>query len=219
VDVSVPEQLRAVVREVRPGARAGRAAKVVLATRTYVAEIARVWDALTNAERLPLWFLPVSGELRPGGRYQFEGNAGGVVERCEAPERLAVTWEFGGEVSWVEVRLSAHGGATTLVLGHTAHVHPRRWSRYGPGAVGVGWDLGLYALGQHLTTGQAVASSIAPAWLSSTEGRAFVVAASNEWARAQMLDGQDPVTARAAAARTAAFYTEAPEPPGTRTEP
>jgi hypothetical protein len=53
-------------------------------TRTLEAGEARVddaWDGCPSLDRLPQWFLPVSGELRLGGRYQLEGNAGGTVER------------------------------------------------------------------------------------------------------------------------------------------
>jgi uncharacterized protein YndB with AHSA1/START domain len=38
-------------------------------SRSYPAELADVWDACTNPERIPRWFLPVSGELKEGGRY------------------------------------------------------------------------------------------------------------------------------------------------------
>ena len=56
--------------------------------------------------RIPRWFLPLSGELRLGGRYQLPGNVGGENLTCDVPRHLAVTWEFGGGVSWVDVRLS-----------------------------------------------------------------------------------------------------------------
>ena len=57
--------------------------------------------------RIPLWFLPVTGDLRLGGRFQVEGNAGGVVERCDPPRSFAATWECGESTSWLEVRLAA----------------------------------------------------------------------------------------------------------------
>src|SRR5262249_53577559 len=84
-----------VAREVRAGSREGAPRKIVIARRTSPTGRADLWDALTNPERIPRWFLPVSGELKVGGRYQLEGNAGGVVERCDEPELFAVTWEFG----------------------------------------------------------------------------------------------------------------------------
>ena len=69
----------------------GRTARAVVTHRPYPAPVEDVWDAIVTPERLQRWFLPVSGELREGGRYQLEGNAGGVINRCEAPTLLAVT--------------------------------------------------------------------------------------------------------------------------------
>ena len=57
----------------------GRDAKQIVAERTYPAPAADVWDALTNTERLPRWFAPVSGDLHLGGRYAIEGNASGTI--------------------------------------------------------------------------------------------------------------------------------------------
>jgi uncharacterized protein YndB with AHSA1/START domain len=88
-----------VQREVRTGQRDGEATRIVVARRTYATEQADLWDAVTNPERLPRWFLPVTGELRVGGRYQLEGNAGGTVQRCDEPERFAVTWGYAEQVS------------------------------------------------------------------------------------------------------------------------
>jgi uncharacterized protein YndB with AHSA1/START domain len=80
--------------------------QTVLLSRIYEAEIEELWDACTSAERIGRWLMPVSGELRVGGRYQLQGNAGGTIERCEPPRELRVSWEFGGDVSWVELRLT-----------------------------------------------------------------------------------------------------------------
>lgn len=44
----------------------GREAKVVVLHQTFDTDIDDVWDACTNAERIPRWFLPVSGDLRLG---------------------------------------------------------------------------------------------------------------------------------------------------------
>jgi uncharacterized protein YndB with AHSA1/START domain len=103
--IDVASQIGAVTREVSSRQHNGRPARVVVASRTYNTKMEDVWDAITNAERIPRWFLPVSGELRVGGRYQLEGNAGGEITRCEPPRHLALTWEYGGDVSWVNVQL------------------------------------------------------------------------------------------------------------------
>ena len=115
-----------VAREVRGGSRDGAPTKIAIARRSYPTGQADLWDALTNAERIPRWFLPVSGDLKVGGRYQLEGNAGGIVERCERPESFAVTWEFGEMVTWVSVTLVPDGQRTTLELAHEAHIDPAR---------------------------------------------------------------------------------------------
>jgi uncharacterized protein YndB with AHSA1/START domain len=202
---------RLVTREIRNGSRDGRPTKIAVARRTYRAERAEVWDALTSAERLPRWFLPVSGELAVGGRYQFEGNAGGLVERCTEPESLAVTWEFGGQLSWLEVRLSEAEGATTLELVHEAHVDPALWEQFGPGAVGLGWDGALMGLGIHLDTGEDLDGKEHEAWASGPEGHAFFTEAAESWARAAVDAGDEPEQARTAAQGAVAFYTTPPE--------
>src|SRR3954454_16998984 len=116
---------------------------VVELRRSYDAPADDVWDACTNPERIPRWFLPVSGDLRVGGRFQLEGNAGGEITECEPPRRLALTWEFGGQTSLVTLDLAPNeGGATELLLCHAVD-DDDHWATYGPGAVGVGWDLTL----------------------------------------------------------------------------
>lgn len=71
----VASYVGAVIREVDSREHEGRLARVVVATRTYDTTIEDVWDALTNAERIPRWFLPISGDLRLSGSYQLQGNA------------------------------------------------------------------------------------------------------------------------------------------------
>src|SRR5688572_26271159 len=122
------DHLGAVRRELTTVERDGVELRRLIIERSYPAPIGEVWDALTNPERIPRWFLPVSGDLRPGGRYQLEGNAGGTVLDCDPPRELHVTWEYGGDVSWLGVRLtdSDTGPGTRLVLEHDAPVDPDR---------------------------------------------------------------------------------------------
>ncbi|PBC63000.1 polyketide cyclase [Streptomyces sp. Tue6028] len=204
----VTQQIDAVRRQVGAREYQGRAARVVTVGQTYGATVEDVWDACTNAERIPRWFLPVTGELRLGGRYQLEGNAGGVVERCEPPLSFAATWEFGDEVSWIEVLLAEEPeGGTRFVLQHIAHVDDERWAEYGPGAVGVGWDLGIMGLARHLgAPGGALDPKEGTAWLASEEGRRFVRESSESWYEANVAAGEDEAAARAAADRTTAAY-------------
>ena len=200
-----------VTREVRTGSRDGVSTRVVVARRTYATDRDDLWDAVTNPERIPRWFLPVSGDLRPGGRYQLEGNAEGTVERCDPPATFAVTWEFAGQVSWLEVALSPVDDGTALELAHEAPADPGFWAEYGPGAAGVGWDLGLLGLGLHVDTHAPLDPTEANAWTLTDPGVAFVRHAAIGWADGAVSDGDDPAAAREAAERTVAFYTEPPQ--------
>ncbi len=187
----------------------GKPARVVVAARTYDTDREDLWDALTNRERIPRWFLPIEGDLKLGGRYQLQGNAGGTITRCDAPSALDLTWEFGGNTSWVTVRLIPEGNRTRLTLEHIVHASDKdaHWARYGPGAVGVGWDLTLHGLDLHLTSGRAVDPTRAHAWMASEDGKAFMRACAEAWAAAHIRGGEDPKVAQAMAERTAAFYT------------
>jgi uncharacterized protein YndB with AHSA1/START domain len=211
--IDIVREIEAVHREVGEGRVPAGVGRAVRLRRDYDAPIDDVWDALTNPERIGRWFLPLSGEYRVGGRYQFEGNAGGEIVACERPHRLKVTWVYGevtsdADVSEVEVRLSAvDGGATRFELEHTAIVPEDRWAEYGPGAVGVGWDGGLLGLSLHLRGGSV---GDPEAWQLSAEGRDFASRSSQAWGEANLAAGADPAVAARAAANTLAFY--APDP-------
>jgi uncharacterized protein YndB with AHSA1/START domain len=210
--IEVNQQINAVRREVGSRVLEAGEARTVTISQAYDAAIDDVWDACTNPERIPRWFLPVSGDLRLHGRYQLEGNAGGTIERCDPPKSFAATWEYGGNTSWIEVRLSAEPeGGTRFELEHTAHVDDR-WGEFGPGAVGIGWDMGLVGLGLHLSSGQAVDPQEAAAWATSDEGKLFIALSSQRWCDAHIASGADEAAAQAAADRTTAAYTgTAPE--------
>ena len=206
MDFDVEGHLGAVERSVSSLERDGQPARAVTLSRRYATTVEDLWDAATNRERIPRWFLPISGQLELGGRYQLEGNAGGVITACERPSRLALTWEFGEDVSWVEVRFSDDGTSRArLSLTHTAHVS-EHWREYGPGAVGVGWELGLLGLAIHLAQ-PAEPKPDEAAFAASRDGKAFITGSSEGWRQAAVAFGTDPGAARAAARRTTAFYT------------
>lgn len=178
--------------------------KVIQIVRHYDTDVEDLWDACTDAERLGRWFLPVSGDLRLGGRFQFEGNAEGEILECEPPHRFRVTWVMGpGPASHVEVRLAADGDRTRLELRHEAEVPPEFWDRFGPGAVGVGWDLGLLGLALHLTGGEKVEEAT---FHETPEGRAYILASSRSWGEAYAAAGASPEQVAAATEATSAFY-------------
>ncbi len=197
-------------REVRDVEHEGQPARAVEGSRVYPTGADDLWDALTNIERLPRWFLPISGDLKLGGRYQLEGNAGGTITRCDPPKRLDVTWEFGGNVSWVSVRVAPEDGGARLTLLHTMpkdEPAEEHWQTYGPGAVGVGWDLSFLGLGMHLTSGgEAVDREANEAWMGSGEGKAFLRASAESWGQAHAAAGENPEVAQAMAQRTGSAY-------------
>lgn len=206
--IDVDHQISAVRRDTGTRVLEAGQARVLTVSQTYAARIDDVWDACTNPERLPRWFLPVSGGLQLGGHYQIEGNASGTIERCDPPKGFAATWEYGGEISWIELGLSdAPNGGTRLELEHVAHVDDERWAQFGPGAAGIGWDMALLGLAMHLASGDTVDPEQSAAWMASDEGRQFMAAASQRWADASINAGTDTALARAAAKRTTAFYT------------
>jgi uncharacterized protein YndB with AHSA1/START domain len=215
--IDVASEVNAVQRQVGKRVLEAGQARAVTLTRVYDAPVQDLWDACTNPERIPRWFLPVSGELRLGGRYQLEGNAGGTVEHCDPPRGFTATWEYAETVSWIDVRLSPEPDGSTrstrLELEHIALVaDDDKWAEFGPGAVGLGWDLALLGLGWHLCKGGALDPEQARAWGASPEGRRFISVSSERWRDADIAAGADAAAAARAAERTAAFYTGAPAP-------
>jgi uncharacterized protein YndB with AHSA1/START domain len=211
--IDLTAHMRAMSRTVRNLERDGKPAKAVVATCTYPTDPADLWDALTNPERLPRWFAPVTGDLKLGGRYQVEGNAGGTITTCVPNRQIAATWEFGGGVTWITITLTPGEAGTTLELEHVAHVDPH-WDMFGPGAVGVGWDLSLLGLAYAVDDPDFVKPPETDATFHTTaSGKAFIEGASAGWGEAAIAAGEDREKAIAAAEATRKFYTGESPPP------
>jgi uncharacterized protein YndB with AHSA1/START domain len=206
--IDVKHQINEVRREVGSRVLEAGEARVITVSQAYQGSLDEVWDACTNPERIPRWFLPISGDLRVGGRYQFEGNASGTIERCDPPNSFAATWEFGGESSWIEVRLAEQpDGRIRLELEHVAHVADELWAQFGPGAVGIGWDLAFMGLARHVSGDEPMDPQQSAAWMGSDDGRQFIGVSSELWCQASITAGTPATEAQAAAQRTIAFYT------------
>jgi uncharacterized protein YndB with AHSA1/START domain len=209
--IDVNHQISSIDRQVGKRTLEAGEARTLTISRVYDTPPEDLWDACTNPERLPRWFLPVSGELRPGGRFEIEGNASGTIKRCEPPHSLDATWEHGGAMSWIELRLTPEpDGGTRFALDHIAHIEDEIWAQYGPGAVGVGWDGAVMGLTLHLTGAERPEPDALAAWQASDEGRRFHTLSSERWAEASIAAGADPAEAHEAAARTTDFYTGEP---------
>jgi uncharacterized protein YndB with AHSA1/START domain len=88
--------------------------------RTYDADVADVWDACTNPDRLRRWYQPVVGDLRVGGTFTQGEMGGGRIVVCEAPQLLQVALGPGDPTpDQIELRLSEGAdGRTVLELEH-----------------------------------------------------------------------------------------------------
>lgn len=173
--IDLAHQLDAIHRQVAKRPIDGGEGIGVLLRRGYHAPAQDVWDSVTDPGRIERWFLPLSGDLRVGGSFQLEGNAGGEVLACEPPRLLRVT--FGGPASVVELRLSPSGDETVLELEHTV---PIEMAGSGAGAlyVGPGWDGAFMALDLFLR-GEVAADPVAAA--NSPEGQEFSSRAVRAW--------------------------------------
>ena len=177
--IDITNQIDAIERHVTRRQGPDGEEVAVLIRRSYDAPNMEVWDALTDPERMKRWFYPVKGDLRPGGTFQLEGNAGGEIKRCEPPRLLQVT--FGGPTSLVELRLSPDGEERTLL--ELEHTVPIAFAMSGAGSlyVGPGWDgafvgLDLYLNGVVADDPVAAANSPEALELSTQSVHAWITA-------------------------------------------
>jgi uncharacterized protein YndB with AHSA1/START domain len=199
--IDIVRQLEAIHRHVDKRQLESGEGVGVLLRREYDATAEDVWDALTDPERVRRWFLPLHGDLKVGGSFQLEGNAGGDILKCEPPTLLRVT--FGGPTSIVELRLTpGDGEVTVLELEHTV---PIEIAGSGAGSlfVGPGWDGLLMGLGLYLR-GEVPDDPVAAA--NSPETQEFNVGSIRAWAAVTEASGT--ATADEIASGTAMAYAQ-----------
>ena len=120
----------------------------------YDTDIADLWSALTQPDRLARWIAEVEGDLRVGGTIRasftssWEGR--GRIDVCTAPTHLVLTMEPGtADEAVIEAVLAREGDATRLVIEERGlpldvlHLH------------GAGWQSHAEDLGHHLTGGDS----------------------------------------------------------------
>ncbi len=192
--IDIPQHIAAIHRQLAQRSGEDGPTVVVTVSRRYRAEVADVWSALTDPERVRRWFLPLTGDLRAGGTFQLEGNASGDILACEPPAHLAVT--FGGPTSVVDLRLSQDGVETVLEFDHTV---PLEMAGSSAGAlyVGPGWDGALLSLALYLA-GEVSEDPVAAA--NSPEAQEFCARSIDAWgavvAASQTTDAQSIAAAK-----------------------
>ena len=199
--IDIANQIGATSRQVAQQHTGRGETVVVTLERRYAAEVADVWQAITDPDRVRRWFLPLTGDLREGGAFQLENHAGGDIMTCEPPRHLVVT--FGGESSIVDVVLAGEGDQTLLKLTHSV---PIELAGSGAGAlyVGPGWDGALLGIAQYLA-GEVVSDPVAAA--NTPEVQDFNVSSIKEWiAAVEASDTADADTISAAQQAALAQY-------------
>jgi uncharacterized protein YndB with AHSA1/START domain len=121
----------------------------------YDTDIADLWSAITEPDRLARWIATVEGDLRVGGTIQsqftstWEGP--GRIDVCDPPNHLVVTMEPGTEdEAVIEAVLTAEGEGTRLVVEERGlpldvlYLH------------GAGWQAHVEDLGRYLAGGESM---------------------------------------------------------------
>ena len=206
MDFEVQAQLNAIDRSVSFLDREGQPAAAITLSREFDTTLLDLWGAVTSASRIPLWAMPIAGELALGGKYQLEGNAGGTIESCDYLNHIGLTWEFGEDTSWVDFRFThARGNRARLSVTHTAMLSDF-WDTYGPGAAGVGWEMAFLGLALYTSDPNFVRPD-PEEFAFSPDGKSMLTGSSNAWGQAAIAAGTDPEKAQAATNQTTAFYT------------
>ena len=123
-----------------------------------------------------------------------------------------MTWEFGGRMSWIEVRLSEPATLPATPCSNSSHEAP--WTRRpgastAPARSASAGTAALTASAYYLATAASLDAAEWERWMTSPEGVALP-ASRRRLGRAAIADGDDPEAAKAAVDAVVAFYTVAP---------
>ena len=135
----------------------------------YETDIADLWSAITEPDRLARWIATVEGDLRIGGLVQAEFTSTwegpGRIDVCDAPNRLVLTMEPGtDDEAVIEAVLTAENERTRLVVEERGLPLDVLYKH------GAGWQAHIEDLGRYLTGGESMWKArweeLAPAYQS-----------------------------------------------------
>lgn len=111
----------------------------------------------------------------------------------------------------MHIRLEAVADGTQLILKHILpkdETNEAHWKQYGPGATGVGWDLGLYGLQLYFDIGgKHVDREPVDKWMVAEDGKRFIRQCAAKWGNAHRESGADEKMVAGMVAETSAAYT------------
>jgi uncharacterized protein YndB with AHSA1/START domain len=193
-------------RTVEVGTESDPHVRTLTVTRLFDISSDSLWNASTRANELTRWFLPISGTLYEGGRYEIQDTASGLIRECRPKTFVSATWEYGPDTSWLELRFVPRNSQTELTFKHIAHVTVSQWTQFGPGALGIFWDLAFMRLADYLAGALQHDRSDMMSWAVSIEGYKFMLLSSQAWCAANISAGADPAWAQQAADRAMTAY-------------
>jgi uncharacterized protein YndB with AHSA1/START domain len=120
----------------------------------YDTDIADLWSAITEPDRLARWIATIEGELRVGGTVQAHFTSGwegpGRIDVCDPPNRLVLTMEAGTDDEGViEAVLTTVGERTRLVVEERGLPLDVLYQH------GAGWQAHVEDLGRYLRGGKS----------------------------------------------------------------
>jgi uncharacterized protein YndB with AHSA1/START domain len=158
-----------------------------------------IWGALVKPEKIALWLTPVSGKLSKGGSFVLGDLGGGNITVCEPKRRLALDLTRGTARQMIDITFGEEGkgkskqrNITVKITAHLGDLPAGNWQKFGPAALGMGWELVAHALLEYLAAGQETPRTGGTmAFAASAEGRAFSTQSFIGWRAAAIAGGAD----------------------------
>ena len=148
------DQRRSAARSATACWRPARRASVKV-SRSYRDPVEDVWDACTNAERVPRWSAGRAASCSSAGASRSRTTPAATIEGCEPPRSFSATWESAAQVSWItrdaRPRPTTAGPASRSSTSRSSTTSARGvWEQFGPGAVGDRLGRAVLDLTRHL---------------------------------------------------------------------